>query len=159
MPGKSDFLENVILDVLFRGQNATIGGKTLSWAAGAPKLYIGLGTGEADTGLTELASTGSYARAAAAAGSAQALTDFNGTHGNTTGASSGTDGIIENAIVITFPTATADWNSAADITHFGIFDAASGGNLLYSAALSTARKITNGVTASYAAGALTVTEG
>jgi hypothetical protein len=159
MPGKSDFLENQIIDVLFRGQSATIGGKTLSWAAGAPKLYVGLGTAEADTGLTELSTgTGSYARAALAAGAAQALTDMKSTQ-NDNVASTGTTGQTSNTNTVTFPTATADWNSAATIGYFGIFDAASGGNLLYSAALTTARAVTNGTTASFAAGAITVTEG
>jgi hypothetical protein len=42
---------------------------------------------------------------------------------------------------IEFPVATATWGT---ITHVGIRDAASGGNLLASAALSTARTINNG---------------
>ena len=163
MAGKTDFLENALLDFVFRGRAITIGGKTATWSASAPKLYIGLGTaltgGDTDT-LTELSTgTGSYARAAAAAGTSQADTDFNATQGGTSGASSGTGGGTANAIVVTFPTATADWNSAATIGYFGIFDAASAGNCLYVGAITTPRVVTNGTTASFAAGALTVTEG
>lgn len=157
MAGKSDVLENKLLDFIFRGQTLALTGATATWSA-VPTLYIALGTASADNAFTELAASGSYARAKACAGATQALTDWNGTHGTTTGASSGTDGTIETAIAVTFPTATADWNTAATIGYFAIYDAASGGNLLYSAALTTARAVTNGTTASYAAGALTVTE-
>lgn len=37
----TNFLENLSQDLFFRGQNATINGKTLTWSA-APTLYIGL---------------------------------------------------------------------------------------------------------------------
>ena len=157
MAGKSDVLENKLLDFIFRGQTLALTGATATWSA-VPTLYIALGTAAADNSFTELAASGAYARAKACAGSTQALTDWNGTHGTTTGASSGTDGIIETAIAVTFPTATADWNSASTIGQFAIYDALSGGNLLYSAALTTARAVTNGTTASFAAGALSVTE-
>lgn len=157
MPGKSDVLENKLLDFIFRGYTLALTGATASWSA-VPTLYIALGTASSDSSFTELAATGSYARAKACAGSTQASTDWNGTHGNTTGASSGTDGTIETAIAVTFPTATADWNSAATIGFFAIYDASSGGNLLYSAAITTPRAVTNGTTASFAAGALTVQE-
>ena len=133
-------------------------GATATWSA-VPTLYVALGTGTVnDNTFTELATTGSYARVKLCSGTTQALTDFNGTHGTTTGASSGTDGTIENAIVVTFPTATADWNTAATIPNFAIYDASTGGNLLYWGTLTTARAVTNGTTASFAAGALVVSE-
>lgn len=56
----------------------------------------------------------------------------------------------------TFPTATADWASAANLTHFGLFDASSAGNLLAWGALTVAKPVLNGDTASFAAGALTL---
>lgn len=161
MAGKSDFFENTIVDVFLRGQGATIGGKALAWSAGAPALYVGLGTAEADTGLTELGATGAYARAKIPTGSAMTLSDgMSGTlNASQTIASSGTGGASSNLGVVTFPTATADWNSAATIGFFGIFDAASGGNCLYTGTITTPRAVTNGTTASFAAGTLTVTEG
>ncbi len=42
----SDFAENAIQDVLFRGQSATINSKVLSWAS-TPTLYVGLIGGSA----------------------------------------------------------------------------------------------------------------
>ncbi|MGV0960105.1 MAG: phage tail fiber protein [Limnohabitans sp.] len=41
MSQMTNFLENTLVDVLFRGQPATINGKTLSWSA-APTYYVGL---------------------------------------------------------------------------------------------------------------------
>jgi hypothetical protein len=88
-----------------------------------------------------------------------ALTDMAGTQsaGSTT-ASSGTSGQTSNNAAVAFPAATADWNNGQTIGYFAIYDAATGGNLLYWAALTTPRAVTNGATASFAAGALTVTE-
>jgi hypothetical protein len=59
-----------------------------------------------------------------------------------------------NGAVKTFPTATADWVAAANLTHFGIYDASTAGNLLCWGALTVAKPVLNGDTASYAAGAL-----
>ena len=161
MAGKSDWLENQIIDVFLRGQNATIGGKVLSWAAGAPALYVGLGTAETDTGLTELPATGAYARAKICSGAAMTLSDgMSGTlSAVSTAVSTGTSGASSNLGAVPFTTATADWNGGATIGFFGIFDAVSGGNLLWSGAITTPRAVTNGTTASFAAGTLTVTEG
>jgi hypothetical protein len=158
MPGKTDVLENKFLDFVFRGQTFALTGCTANWSV-VPTLYVALGTAETDAAFTELPATGAYARVKACAGATQALTDFNGTHGTTTGASSGTDGIIETAIVLTFPTATLDWNTAAVIPKFAIYDALTGGNCLYSGDITTPRAVTAGTTASFAAGALSVTEG
>jgi hypothetical protein len=48
---------------------------------------------------------------------------------------------IKSTADITFPVATADWGS---VTHAGIRDAASGGNLLYYGPLDAVRSILNG---------------
>lgn len=48
---------------------------------------------------------------------------------------------VANSADILFPVATASWGT---IVHFGIFDAVSGGNLLYHTALSAARAIASG---------------
>ena len=158
MAGKSDWLENKLIDFLFRGQTLPLTGAPASWSA-APALFIALGTAASDASFTELPATGSYARVKICAGAAMALTDMAGTHAAaSTTASSGTSGQTSNNNAVTFPTATADWNSAAIIGYFAIYDALTNGNLLYWAALTTARAVTNGTTASFAAAALTVTE-
>lgn len=59
-----------------------------------------------------------------------------------------------NTAVKTFPTATADWVAGVNLTHFGLFDASTAGNLLAWGALGTAKPVLNGDTASFAAGAL-----
>lgn len=70
-------------------------------------------------------------------------------------AASSTDGNTDNAADITFPAPTANWGS---ITHFGIFDATSGGNLLVWGALTTPKTVNNGDPApKFLAGSLDVT--
>ena len=64
------------------------------------------------------------------------------------------NGVKSNATNVTFPTAGANWGT---ITSFGIFDAATGGNLLYFGNLTTARGISQGDTARFAAGDFTIT--
>ena len=68
--------------------------------------------------------------------------------------SSSTSGVTSNVNAITFTTATADWGT---ITHVGIFDATSSGNLLFHGALTASKTVTNGDTFSFAANALQVT--
>lgn len=83
---------------------------------------------------------GSYARVAA-------------TNNSTTWpAASG--GVKANGIQITFPTATAAWGT---VTHFGIYDASSGGNLLYLGALTSSLVVNNGDTPRFPIGDLTIT--
>jgi hypothetical protein len=64
-----------------------------------------------------------------------------------------TTGTTDNASAITFPTATANWGT---ITHVGIFDAASAGNLLFWGALTQSKVVNSGDTFSFAIGALDV---
>ena len=71
-------------------------------------------------------------------------------------ATSGSDGETSNVSDITFAAPTANWGT---VTHFAIFDATSGGNLLYHGALDSSKVINNGDAAPvFSAGALTVTE-
>lgn len=106
-------------------------------------MYIALSTTtptEAAGNFTE-PSTGSYARVSTAAA------DW--------GAATGTAPATKsNTAVKTFPTATGDWSSGANMTHFGLFDASTAGNLLAWGALGTAKPVLNGDTASFGAGAL-----
>lgn len=154
MTAKTDLFENRLSDFIWRGKTLVIGGATATWSPAAPTFYLGLFTvapGEAGGG-TEVTG-GGYARQAVAA-SDVTFTTTQGTSGAGT-TSSGTDGTIENAAVVSFGTASADLGT---VTAFGWFDAVNGGNLLEYANLSAPRTITNGTAYSFAAGALTIQE-
>lgn len=127
----SDFLENELLDHVFGGA-----------AYSAPAtLYVGLYTvAPTDSGGGTEVTGGSYARVSVTANS----TNFP--------ASSG--GAIANGTTITFPTATANWGT---VVAFGIFDAASAGNLLAWADLAANKAVDDGDTASFAVGDLDIT--
>lgn len=142
MPGKSTFLARGVLNHVFR--TATL--------AKPANVYISLhGSDPTDAGLTstELAiGTGGYARASVA------VADANWSAPATNGA----DEVIANANAINYGTASAQWNAGDPITHFGIWDAATGGNLLYSGALNVPRTVNSGDPVSIAAGAVTIKE-
>lgn len=143
MSALTDFSENKLIDFLLRAQ-----------AYAAPSnVYFALFTAApSDSGGGTEVSGGSYARVTYAA----TLANFAGTQsaGSTT-ASSGTGGATSNNNPVTFPAPTANWGS---VTHWGIFDASSGGNLLYHGALTTAKTVNNGDAApSFAAGAFVLT--
>lgn len=110
-----------------------------------PTVYVGLSSttpaqGAPVTNVTE-PSGGSYARVA--------------TTGSTWNAAAA--GATSNALAITFPTATADWAAAANLTYFVFYDASSAGNILGYAALTTAKNALNGDTLSFPAGSVTRT--
>lgn len=108
-------------------------GVTASYTSPAA-VYIGLSIGDPDEGGTEV-SGGSYAR--------QAITFA---------APSG--GAVLNDALVTFPTATADWGT---ITHVGIWDAASGGNLLVRFVWSVGPTlVTSGQTVSFPASTVSI---
>jgi len=65
-------------------------------------------------------------------------------------------GDTANTAIITFGTPSANWG---DIVAFGIFDAVSGGNMLYSATLATTKTVNDGDPApNFPAGAITISE-
>ena len=64
------------------------------------------------------------------------------------------NGVSTNSADITFPVATANWGT---ITHIGIRDASSAGNLLYYGALSASKTINTGDQFKITAGNLSVT--
>jgi hypothetical protein len=110
-------------------------------------LYVGLSTTTPSangTGVTE-PSGGGYARVAV-------------TNNTTNWAPAGTQPSTGqqqiNNTAITFPSATASWGT---VTYVVIYDAPTGGNLLAFGALTTSQTINSGDTASFAAGALTIT--
>lgn len=136
MSDKSNYLEGELIKHIFRTGSFT-----------KPSgLYIALFTTapdkEAGTGGTEV-SGGSYARVQV--GPSDATWDAPANGGDTA-----------NTSVITFPTPSANWGT---IVAFGIYDAATSGNLLYSANLTASKTVNNGDTApNFPAGSLTVSE-
>ncbi len=139
----TDYAENKLLDYLFRGQ-----------ASGTPSTwYVALYTTcpTDSTAGTEVTNANSYARVSVGA---NALTNWASTQGNTS-ASTGTSGTTSNLATITFATATGSWGT---INCWGLVDSGTygGGNLWIYAAVTTPPTITNGSTASFAIGALTV---
>jgi hypothetical protein len=122
-------------------------GKTSNFGALAsvPTVYVGLSTTTptmAGGNITE-PSGNNYARVATAAG------DWNaGTNADPS--------LLDNANAITFPQASGSWGTC---THFVLFDASSGGNVLGYGALTTNKTPTTGDTPSFPAGSLDVTIG
>lgn len=63
-------------------------------------------------------------------------------------------GASANTSAITFPTATGSWGT---ITHFALYDASTGGNMLGHGSVGTPQAVTTGNTPQFAAGDLDVT--
>lgn len=135
MAGFTDTTEQGILDGLFNDP---------AWAP-PTTLYLALSSTtptEAGGNFTE-PSGGAYARVSTVAA------DWS--------AASGTAPAVKtNTATKTFPTASASWASGSNLTHFGIYDASTAGNLLCWGALGTAKPVLNGDTASFAASALVI---
>lgn len=131
--GKSDYLENAILDHVLGG------GDYVRPAT----VYVSLHSADpTDTGSGAEISGSGYARAAVT--------------NDETNWPSASGGQKSNGTVIAFAAASGgDW---AEATHFGIWDASSGGNLLYAGALTAPKTVEDGDTASFAAGELVITE-
>ena len=128
MSGLTDYWENEILDHLFGNGSYT-----------PPTIYVGLSTGDPldDTsGLAEPSGNG-YARVQTAS------SDWNAASG----------GSVDNVNDISFAQATGSWGT---ITHFALFDAADGGNMLAHGALSQSKAIGSSETARFEAGALDI---
>ena len=138
----TDFLENKLVDNFFRTTTYTrpsVLGVALFTAA------------PGETGGGTEVSGGSYARV----DNPPLNTNWNATQGGTSGNSSGTGGLTDNAVDITFPSPSANWGT---ITHFAIFDATSGGNMLIYGALGTSKTVNNGDPApKFTAGDLDIT--
>jgi hypothetical protein len=132
MAGKSDYLENKVLDLLLGAVSYTV----------PTTVYVALYTAApTDAGGGTEVSGGGYARVAVT--------------NNTTNFPAASNGSKSNGTTISFPTATADWGTVVAV---GIFDAATAGNLLFWANLTTSKTIQNGDTAQFSAGSLSFTE-
>lgn len=143
MSALSDFLENRLIDWFLRGQAYTP----------PATVHIGLFTGAPnDAGGGTEVTGGAYQRASVAS----SLANWAGTQSaGSTVASSGTGGTTSNNGVVSFPTPTANWGV---VTHVGVFDAPTGGNLLFHAALTVPKTVNNGDAApTFTAGAFTFT--
>jgi len=142
MSAMSNYLENSLVDQLFRGQSAPT----------TSTLYVGLFTAApSDAGGGTEVSGGNYSRVSVAS----SLANWAGTQSaGSTVASSGTGGQTSNNGAITFPTPSAGWGT---VTHFGIFDAASSGNLLFYGALTISKTINEADTVTFPAASLSIT--
>ena len=142
MSAFSDFLENKLLDHVLRNTAYTM----------PTGIYVALfTTASSDAGPGTEPAGGGYARTQCG----PSLAAWTATQGGTGSASSGTSGQISNAADITFPTPTGSWGT---VSHFGLFDASTAGNLLFQAALAAPKTINSGDAApKFLAGALTVT--
>ena len=129
---KSDYLENEILDHILGGGDY----------ARPATVYVALYTvAPTDVGGGTEVTGGSYAR--------KAVTN------NATNWPAAASGAKANGAEIAFVTATANWGT---VVAFGIFDAVSGGNLMYWGDLSENKDVDSGDTARFAVGELDVTE-
>ena len=130
MAGFSDFLELELLDHVFGNAAYT-----------APAtLYVALFTATpSDAGGGTECTGGSYDRADVT--------------NNATNCPAASGGAKANGTAITFPTATGSWGV---VTHFGIFDANTVGNLLCWGALTASKTIDTGDTPSFAIGELDI---
>jgi hypothetical protein len=136
----SDFLENKLTDHVFRGQAYT-----------APTtIFVALFTSACSDAATGTEVTGgSYARP----GLAASLANWAGTQAAaSTTASSGTSGTTSNNVVVTFATPSAGWGT---VTHIGLMDAVTSGNMLVCTALTVGKTINSGDTVSFPAASLT----
>lgn len=140
----SDYLENKIIDHIFRGVTYTL----------PSQISIGLTTVEAnDAGFMVEVSGGAYARVNATPSLAAWSSTF--AAGSVTASSNGNSGTTYNANTLTFPAPVgANWGV---VNSFAIFDSYTGGNLLFHGALTTPKTINNGDAApSFSAAALSI---
>lgn len=134
MSAFSNYLEAAILGLVFNKD-----------ALSGPTTYIALFTSDPgdDASGTEV-SGGSYARVLV-------YDNGSGSPDWTVAAVDGVGYSVENDDDVTFPTATGDWGT---VTHFGIFDAATSGNLLLHGALDDSQLVETGGVFKFLAGDL-----
>lgn len=130
----SDYLETRLLDHLLGGGDHT---------PAATHYYALFTAAPTDAGGGTEATGSGYAR--------KAVTN------NLTNYPSASSGGKSNGAVIAFAAATGAWSASANMTHFGIFDASSGGNLLAWGVIDTPFAVANTDTPTIAVGALTFT--
>jgi hypothetical protein len=146
MAAMSDYLENKLVDLIFRGNT-----NVSQWVS---NTYVGLLTAApSDTGGgTEVLSANNYSRVFLVANTNNwSATDSSV---STTAVSGGTSGTTYNVVPITFGAPSGNWGS---VTHFGIYSSLTAGNLLFYGALTQPKTINNGDAApAFLAGQLSV---
>lgn len=157
MASKSDYFENALTDVIWRGQSLTVGTAKLCWCATGTTVtpatfYVALFTATpTDSTAGTECTGGSYARQSFVGN----MTNMAGTQsaGSTT-ASSGTNATTSNNSAITFTNMPA-----CSLTGFAIMDASTAGNVLeYAALTGQPISVASGATVTFNAGSLTVQE-
>ena len=129
MAGFSDYLEDKVLNHVFGGTAYTAPGT----------LYVGLYTAApTDAGGGTEVTGGSYARKSMAAMTVSGTSPTEATNG----------------AAIEFVTATGSWGT---VTHVGVFDAVTTGNLLGWAALTASKTVSSGDVFRFDAGDLDIT--
>ena len=137
MAAMSDYLENKVLDMLL-GNNAALGTGDLN----IDNVHVALFTaGPSDAGGGTELSGNAYARIAV-------------TNDSNTNWAAAVGGLKKNSTAISFPQADGDWGT---ITHVGLFDKSSGGNLLFHGALNTPKTVADDDTFSFGIGDLQIT--
>lgn len=128
MAAKTSYLSNEILDHLLRNE-------TFSSVA---TLYLAMFTADPTTtgDQTNEVSGGSYSRQSIAFDAAASQASA-------------------NTSAVNFGTASASWGT---VTHWGIMDASSGGNMLYFGEWDTAKAVNNGDTVEIPAGQVQLSE-
>jgi hypothetical protein len=128
MAALSDHAENLLLNWLMTTDSVT---RPTAW-------YVGLYTAAPSDagGGTEVSGNG-YSRQSA-----------------TWGTASGTGGTTDNTGNVTFTASGGDWGT---ITHIGIHDASTGGNLLWHGAMSASKTIADGDTLQFNTGNIDLT--
>jgi hypothetical protein len=139
MAAMSNYLENKLIDALFR--NTSFTPPTTLFIALCTTTPVDSDTGTnltSGSGGTGVEVTGgSYARAELD----PSTTNWANTQNSGSGASSGTNGTTSNTPAITFTTATGSWGT---ITGCAILDASTNGNMLWFGALSTSKTVNTG---------------
>ena len=142
MASMSNYLENKLIDFLFRGASFSAPGT----------LYVALCTSapsDSSTGSTIAeVSGGNYSRQSITSNT----TNWYTTNGDNGATSSGSNGTTGNAGTLTWSGVT--WSGT--VTDVAICDASSGGNVLFYAPLAAAKTVASGDSISFAANSLTI---
>jgi hypothetical protein len=127
----SNYLENAVLNWLFNQTPMTLSSVYVALYTSAPS----------DNGGGTEVSGNNYARAEVATTNTNFLPATNGT--------------IKNALTINFNVPSGNWGT---VTHIGLFDSATGGNLLMWAPLQQSRVVTTGSTVNINQNQLTISQ-
>jgi len=139
MSAFSDYSENAIINHFFRGSGASV----------PTSSYVALFTADpSDANTTanevQVANWPAYVRQDAASGAAIS-----------TGWSAPANGVSSNAKTLTYP--SNNGSGTVTVTHVGLYDASSGGNLIMHSALSSSKALSVSDVLSFAIGSLILT--